>query len=325
MFGFRKSTDDKDKKPAPGLWQRLKSGLARTREGLTDGLASLFRGKKQIDDDILEELETRLLMADVGVDATREIITDLTQRVARKQLSDVDALLAALREDMVKILAPVARRFAVPDEPRPYVIMMVGINGAGKTTSIGKLAKRFQQSDLSVMLAAGDTFRAAAVEQLQTWGERNGVTVIAQQRTSDPASVVYDAMEAARARKADVLLVDTAGRLHTQTNLMEELKKVKRVAGKLDPDSPHDVFLVIDAGIGQNALTQAKQFHEAVGVTGLVLTKLDGTAKGGIVFAIAKQLGLPICYIGVGESIDDLRDFDAEQFVDALLGIEESA
>lgn len=325
MFGFKKTKEDDKPKAAPSMWQRLKQGLSRTREGLTDGLVGLFGGKKQIDDEILDELETRLLMADVGVDATREIIAGLTQRIARKQLNDIEALIAALREDMVKILAPCVRKFEIPADQRPYVSMMVGINGAGKTTSIGKLAKRFQQQGLNVMLAAGDTFRAAAVEQLQAWGERNNVTVIAQQRASDPASVVYDAMEAARARKVDLLLVDTAGRLHTQTNLMEELKKVKRVAGKLDPQSPHEVLLVLDSSIGQNALNQAKQFHEAVGVTGLVLTKLDGTAKGGIVFAIAKQLGLPICFIGVGEGIDDLREFVAEEFVDALLGIEKQS
>lgn len=325
MFGFKKTKEDGTQKTAPSMWQRLKQSLSRTREGLTDGLVGLFGGKKQIDDEILDELETRLLMADVGVDATREIIADLTQRVARKQLKDIEALISALREDMVKILVPCMRKFEIPADQRPYVSMMVGINGAGKTTSIGKLAKRFQQQGLNVMLAAGDTFRAAAVEQLQTWGERNNVTVIAQQRTSDPASVVFDAMEAARARKVDLLLVDTAGRLHTQTNLMEELKKVKRVAGKLDPKSPHEVLLVLDSSIGQNALNQAKQFHEAVGVTGLILTKLDGTAKGGIVFAIAKQLGLPICFIGVGEGIDDLREFAAEEFVDALLGIEKQS
>lgn len=327
MFGFLKGKQASEKQDEPqsepakkaGLWQRLRSGLTRTRRGLTGGLANLFLGKKEIDADVLDELETRLLMADVGIEATQAIVGDLTQRVARKQLADGDALLAALREDMVAILQPCAKPLIVPPDVRPYVIMMVGINGAGKTTTIGKLAKRFQQQGHKVMLAAGDTFRAAAVEQLQVWGERNDVAVIAQARAADPASVVFDAMEAARARQIDVLIADTAGRLHTQSNLMEELKKMRRVATKVDAAAPHEIMLVVDAGIGQNALVQAKQFNEAVGLTGITLTKLDGTAKGGIVFAIAKQLGLPIRFIGVGEGIDDLREFHAEEFVDALL------
>lgn len=327
MFGFKKeggSSPERSQGEAEnGLWRRLRSGLSRTSRGLTSGFADVFLGRKEIDAEVLEELETRLLLADVGVDATRAIIEDLTERVARKQLGNVDALLGALREEMVKLLAPSATHLIIPPNVRPFVIMMVGINGAGKTTTIGKLAKRYQDQGLKVMLAAGDTFRAAAVEQLQAWGDRNDVAVIAQQRAADPASVMYDAMEAAKARRADVLIVDTAGRLHTQTNLMEELKKIRRVAAKVDPDAPHEIMLVVDAGIGQNALVQAKQFHEAVGLTGLCLTKLDGTAKGGIVLAIAQQMKLPIRYIGVGEGIEDLREFDAAQFADALLVIDE--
>lgn len=327
MFGFKKeggsSPEPSESEQQVGLWRRLKSGLTRTRRGLTSGFADLFLGRKEIDAEVLEELETRLLLADVGVEATRSIIEDLTERVARKQLGNVEALLAALREDMVRLLAPSAKHLSIPSDIRPFVIMMVGINGAGKTTTIGKLAKRYQEQGLKVMLAAGDTFRAAAVEQLQAWGERNDVAVIAQQRAADPASVMYDAMEAAKARRADVLMVDTAGRLHTQSNLMEELKKIRRVATKVDPTAPHEIMLVVDAGIGQNALVQAKQFHEAVGLTGICLTKLDGTAKGGIVLAIAQQMKLPIRFIGVGEGIEDLREFDAAQFVDALLALDE--
>ena len=302
-----------------GLFSRLKQGLAKTREVLNTDIRDLVPVGRKIDDDVLEELETQLLTADVGVDATMAIIDDLTGRMKRKQLGDVDALLTALRENMLEILAPVSQPLSIEDREGPYVILMVGINGAGKTTTIGKLAKRFQNQGKSVMLAAGDTFRAAAVEQLQTWGERNGVPVVAQQRSADPASVAFDAVQAARARDVDVLIVDTAGRLHTQSNLMEELKKVKRVMGKIDEHAPHEVLLVLDGGIGQNAVAQAEQFHKAVDVSGLALTKLDGTAKGGVVFAIAKKLGLPIRLIGVGEGIDDLRDFNAEEFVDALL------
>jgi fused signal recognition particle receptor len=261
----------------------------------------------------------QLLTADVGVDATRAIVEDLTKRVARKQLADVDALFAALREDMMQLLAPVSSPLSIDVNKRPYVILMVGINGAGKTTTIGKLAKRLQHQGHSVMLAAGDTFRAAAVEQLQEWGRRNDMSVVAQKTGADSASVIFDALQSAQARGIDVLIADTAGRLHTQSNLMEELKKVRRVMGKLDPQAPHEVMLVLDAGIGQNAITQARQFHEAVQVSGITLTKLDGTAKGGVIFAIAKQLGLPIRFIGIGESIDDLRVFEAQDFVDALL------
>ena len=302
-----------------GLFARLKQGLAKTRDVLNTDVRDLVPRGRKIDAEVLEELETLLLTADVGVDATMAIIDDLTGRMKRKQLGDADALFAALRENMLQILAPVDRPLRPDTAQGPFVILMVGINGAGKTTTIGKLAKRFQNEGKAVMLAAGDTFRAAAVEQLQTWGERNKVPVVAQQRNADPASVAFDAMQAARARKVDVLIVDTAGRLHTQSNLMEELKKIKRVMGKLDEQAPHEVLLVLDGGIGQNAVAQAEQFQQAVGVSGLALTKLDGTAKGGVVFAIAKKLGLPIRLIGVGEGIDDLRDFDAEEFVDALL------
>ncbi len=302
-----------------GFFGRLKERLSRTSNNITEGVAALVLGKKAIDAEVLDALETQLLTADVGVEATLAIIADLTARMQRKQLDDVDALFAALRENMLQILKPVSLPLLTNMEQGPFVILMVGINGAGKTTTIGKLAKRFQREGKTVMLAAGDTFRAAAVEQLQVWGERNGVHVIAQQRAADPAAVMFDAVQAAKARGIDVLIADTAGRLHTQANLMEELKKIKRVMGKIDPQAPHEVLLVLDGGIGQNAVVQAEQFYKAVGVTGLVLTKLDGTAKGGVIFAIAKKLGLPIRFIGVGEGIDDLRDFNAEKFVDALL------
>jgi fused signal recognition particle receptor len=306
------------------LFGRLKQRLTRTSNQLTEGFASLVLGKKTIDDDLLEELETQLLTADLGIDATQTIIRDLTQRIARKQLSDANSLFTALRDDMVAILKPSCKPLVIPEKQGPFVILMVGINGVGKTTTIGKLAKQFQQQGKSVMLAAGDTFRAAAVEQLQVWGERNKIAVISQHSGADSASVIYDALEAAKARKVDILIADTAGRLHTQSNLMEELKKVKRVMSKLDATAPHEIMLVLDAGTGQNALSQAVQFNEAVGVTGLTLTKLDGTAKGGIIFAIAKKTGLPIRYIGVGETIDDLRPFESEEFVDALLGREDT-
>ena len=304
----------------PGLFSRLKSGLSKTGSSLTEGLGNLFLGAKQIDDEVLEDLETRLLMADVGIEATTEIIDQLTAKVDRNELADSEALMQALYSSMSELLKPVAKPLIIDSTKKPTVILMVGINGAGKTTTIGKLAKKFQNDGKKVMLAAGDTFRAAAVEQLQTWGERNNVPVIAQGQGSDSASVIYDGMEAAKARGIDILLADTAGRLHTQTNLMEELKKVKRVMQKLDPDAPHEVMLVVDASIGQNALAQAKEFNEALGLTGITVTKLDGTAKGGILFAIAKQTGIPVRFVGVGESIDDLQVFDAEQFTGALLG-----
>ncbi|MEO1750783.1 signal recognition particle-docking protein FtsY [Thiofaba sp. EF100] len=305
--------------PAGGLWSSLRSKLARTRAGLTEGLASLVLGKKQIDDELLEDIETRLLLADVGMETTQEIIADLTRRVSRKELKDPEALLEALYEHMVRLLEPVAQPLVIDPGRKPHVILVVGINGAGKTTTIGKLGQRYAQAGHKVMLAAGDTFRAAAVEQLQAWGARTGVQVIAQGQGADSAGVVFDALQAARARGADVLIADTAGRLHTQGGLMEEVKKVKRVLAKLDPSAPHEVLLVLDASIGQNALNQAVQFNEALGVTGLVITKLDGTAKGGIVFAITRRLGLPIRFIGVGEKAEDLRPFAAREFVDALL------
>ena len=320
MFGLKKnkSPENKEQNKA-GLFTRLKAGLSKTRTNLTEGLEALVKGKKVIDDEVLEEIETLLLTADVGIEATQSIIDDLTSRIKRNQLADSDALFSALHEDMASLLAGSNKPLEIPDNVRPYVILMIGINGVGKTTTIGKLASRLQQQGLSVMLAAGDTFRAAAVEQLETWGERNNIPVIAQHGKADAASVIFDAIESAQARKIDVLIADTAGRLHTQSNLMEELKKIKRVIGKLDTTAPHETMLVVDASTGQNALTQAKQFNESIGITGLTISKLDGTAKGGIVFAMAKQLGLPIRFIGVGESIEDLRVFDSEQFVAALL------
>ena len=301
-----------------GLFQRLKSGLARTRAQFGAGLSSLLRGRKAIDDDLLEDLETLLLTADVGVEATSRIVGDLTARAKRRELGDADALLRVLREQLLAILRSAEAPVRGPAEGRPQVILMVGVNGAGKTTTIGKLAKRLQDEGQRVMLAAGDTFRAAAVEQLQAWGDRNQVPVIAQHGGADAASVIFDALEAATARGLDVLIADTAGRLHTKSNLMDELAKIVRVIRKIDPDAPHEVLLVVDATTGQNALNQAVQFHQAVGVTGIALTKLDGTAKGGIVFAIADRLHLPIRFVGVGESLEDLRPFDAEDFVDAL-------
>ena len=307
------------------LFKRLKQGLSRSSQRLTDGFADLMLGKKAIDDELLEELETQLLSADLGIEATQSIINDLTQRIARKQLADPEALFTAMRDDMVDLLKPVQQPLTINAQSAPFVILMVGINGVGKTTTIGKLAKQFQAQGHSVMLAAGDTFRAAAVEQLQVWGERNAIPVIAQQHGADSASVIFDALQAAKSRNTDILIADTAGRLHTQSNLMEELKKVKRVMAKLDPNAPHETMLVVDAGTGQNALSQAQQFNDAVGLSGITLTKLDGTAKGGIIFAIAKKTGLPIRYIGVGEKIDDLRSFEAEDFVDALLGREDTA
>ncbi len=302
----------------PGLLSRLKDKLSRTRSNLTDGLATLVMGRKSIDDDLLEELETLLVLADVGVDATGRIIDDLTSRVKRRELSDPQALTRVLKEQLLEILEQCERPVVQAAEGRPQVILMVGINGAGKTTTIGKLAKMLQQEGQSVMLAAGDTFRAAALEQLQTWGERNAIPVIAQHSGADAASVIYDALEAATARGVDVLIADTAGRLHTKGNLMEELSKIARVMKKIDPEAPHEVMLVVDATTGQNALNQAEQFNRAVGLTGITLTKLDGTAKGGIVFAIADRLKIPIRFIGVGEAIEDLRPFDAREFVDAL-------
>ena len=306
-----------------GWFARLKQSLSKTSASLGEGMASLFLGKKAIDDDLLEELETRLLTADVGVEATGVIIDSLTKRVARKELADSGALYKALQEELGALLKPVEQPLLIAAEKQPYVILVVGVNGVGKTTTIGKLAKKLQGEGKKVMLAAGDTFRAAAVEQLQVWGERNNIAVIAQHTGADSASVIFDAVQAAKARGIDVLIADTAGRLHTKDNLMEELKKVRRVIGKLDETAPHEVLLVLDAGTGQNAINQTKQFNQAVALTGLALTKLDGTAKGGVIFALAKQFGLPIRYIGVGEGIDDLRTFVAEDFVQALFAEKE--
>lgn len=322
-----------------GFLGRLRARLNRGDSWLSYDLGNLLRGR-EIDAAALDELETRLLTADVGVEATQHILAGLNKRVARKELADVDALIAALRESIVEILAPVAKPLVLPagtgaratagarassavsspaESAKPFVILVVGVNGSGKTTTIGKLARRLSDSGRSVMLAAGDTFRAAAMEQLNVWADRAGAAFIAQQAGADPGAVVFDALQAARARGTDILLADTAGRLHSQSHLMEELKKVKRVLNRVDPAAPHEVLLVLDANQGQNALSQAVQFHEAVGVTGLVITKLDGTAKGGIVIAIARKLGIPIRYIGIGESPEDFGEFDAQAFAAALV------
>ncbi|MBQ0757022.1 MAG: signal recognition particle-docking protein FtsY [Amphritea sp.] len=301
-----------------GFFGRIKAGLSRTKANLTEGLGALFLGAKEIDDDLLEEIETHLLMADVGVEATTEIIGKLTDRVSRKQLADADALYAALKDELAALLEGAEQPLDLDSSKGPFVLLMVGVNGVGKTTTIGKLAKKYQAEGKSVMLAAGDTFRAAAVEQLQVWGDRNNVPVVAQHTGADSASVLFDALQSAQAKNIDVVIADTAGRLQNKDHLMQELEKVVRVMKKLDPDAPHEVMLVLDAGTGQNAMSQAKLFKESVGVSGISLTKLDGTAKGGIIFAIAKQLDIPIRYIGVGEQIDDLRPFKAKEFVSAL-------
>ena len=300
------------------FFTRLKAGLRRTSTSFSEGVGNLFLGKKAIDDELLEELETQLLMADVGIDATQLIVGNLTKRVSRKELADAEALYRALQEELKALIAPCTAPLVIDTAKKPFVILLVGVNGVGKTTTIGKLAKKFQAEGRSVLLAAGDTFRAAAVEQLQVWGERNNVPVIAQHTGADSASVLYDALQAAQSRDIDVLIANTAGRLHNKDNLMEELKKIVRVMRKIDPTAPHEVLLVLDAGTGQNALAQAKHFQEAVGVSGIALTKLDGTAKGGIIFAISRQSRLPIRYIGVGEQADDLRPFDADEFIGAL-------
>ncbi|AYA63039.1 signal recognition particle-docking protein FtsY [Alteromonas sp. RKMC-009] len=316
------------KEEKKSLFSRLKASLSRTKTNLGSGFISLFRGKA-IDDDLYEELETQLLVADVGMDTTQKIINKLTDSAKRSQLKDAEALVDILKGQMREMLKSVERPLAEDMKQHdagsgPYVILMVGVNGVGKTTTIGKLAKQFQQQGKKVMLAAGDTFRAAAVEQLQVWGERNKIPVIAQPTGSDSASVLYDALEAAKSRGTDILIADTAGRLQNKNNLMEELKKVVRVMKKLNPDAPHEVMLTLDAGTGQNAVSQAKLFNEAVGLTGLTLTKLDGTAKGGVIFSIADQFGIPIRYIGVGEGIDDLRTFNGDEFIDALFSESEN-
>ncbi|WAT08063.1 signal recognition particle-docking protein FtsY [Rouxiella badensis] len=304
-----------------GFFARLKRSLIKTKQNLGSGFIGLFRGKK-IDDDLFDELEEQLLIADVGVETTRKIITSLTEHASRKQLKDAEALYGKLKEEMSEILAKVDKPLDVSGKT-PYVILMVGVNGVGKTTTIGKLARQFEAEGKSVMLAAGDTFRAAAVEQLQVWGQRNNIPVIAQHTGADSASVIFDAIQAAKSRKVDVLIADTAGRLQNKSHLMEELKKIVRVMKKLDEDAPHEVMLTLDASTGQNAVSQAKLFNEAVGLTGITLTKLDGTAKGGVIFAIADQFEIPIRYIGVGEGIEDLRPFKADDFIEALFARED--
>lgn len=328
MFGFRKKISEEKNGPEAvpekkGLFQRLRAGLAKTGQVLGGDLKSLFQ--RRIDADLFTELEERLLLADVGIEATQRIMEQITRAVKRGELNDAEALFRALEKAMVDILEPVQQPLAYrQDDVGPFAVLVVGVNGAGKTTTIGKIAHRLKADGQSVLLAAGDTFRAAAVEQLQAWGQRIGVPVIAQATGADPASVVFDALQAARARGVDVMLADTAGRLHTQHNLMEEIRKVRRVMGRLDPSAPHEVLLVIDGSTGQNALHQVRQFHEALGVTGLIVTKLDGTARGGVLFALAEQFGIPVRMIGVGEQPEDLQEFDARNFVAALLAREEN-
>ena len=312
---------EQEKPTKEGFFARLKRSLLKTKENLGSGFISLFRGKK-IDDDLFEELEEQLLIADVGVETTRKIIANLTEGASRKQLRDAEALYGLLKDEMGEILAKVDEPLNIEGKT-PFVILMVGVNGVGKTTTIGKLARQFEQQGKSVMLAAGDTFRAAAVEQLQVWGQRNNIPVIAQHTGADSASVIFDAIQAAKARNVDVLIADTAGRLQNKSHLMEELKKIVRVMKKLDEDAPHEVMLTIDASTGQNAISQAKLFHEAVGLTGITLTKLDGTAKGGVIFSVADQFGIPIRYIGVGERIEDLRPFKSDDFIEALFARED--
>lgn len=304
-----------------GFFTRLKRGLLKTRQNLGLGFVGLFRGKV-IDEELFEKLEEQLLIADIGVETTRKIINSMLTHVSRKQLKDTEALYGKLKEEMFEILAKVDRPLDISGK-NPYVILMVGVNGVGKTTTIGKLARQFQAEGKSVMLAAGDTFRAAAVEQLQIWGERNKIAVVAQQTGADSASVIFDAFQAAKARGIDVLLADTAGRLQNKTHLMEELKKIVRVMKKLDDGAPHEVMLTLDASAGQNAVSQVKLFNEAVGLTGITLTKLDGTAKGGVIFAVASQFGIPIRYIGIGEGIEDLKPFKAADFIEALFARED--
>lgn len=312
---------EQEKPTKEGFFARLKRSLLKTKENLGSGFISLFRGKK-IDDDLFEELEEQLLIADVGVETTRKIIANLTEGASRKQLRDAEALYGLLKDEMGQILAKVDEPLNIEGKT-PFVILMVGVNGVGKTTTIGKLARQFEQQGKTVMLAAGDTFRAAAVEQLQVWGQRNNIPVIAQHTGADSASVIFDAIQAAKSRNVDVLIADTAGRLQNKSHLMEELKKIVRVMKKLDEDAPHEIMLTIDASTGQNAVSQAKLFHEAVGLTGITLTKLDGTAKGGVIFSVADQFGIPIRYIGVGERIEDLRPFKADDFIEALFARED--
>ncbi|EIV1855087.1 signal recognition particle-docking protein FtsY [Vibrio vulnificus] len=309
-------------KPTESFFARLKRSLSRTKANIGAGFFGLFKGKK-IDDDLFEELEEQLLVADVGMDTTLKIIENLTEKASRRDLKDGEALYGLLKEEMAEILTKVEQPLQVDSSKTPYVILMVGVNGVGKTTTIGKLAKQFQNQGKKVMLAAGDTFRAAAVEQLQVWGERNNVPVIAQHTGADSASVIYDAIEAAKARGVDVVIADTAGRLQNKSNLMEELRKIVRVMKKIDDSAPHEIMLTLDAGTGQNAISQAKLFSDVAPITGITLTKLDGTAKGGVIFAIADQFNIPIRYIGVGEGIEDLRPFETQEFIDALFSREE--
>jgi fused signal recognition particle receptor len=317
---FHEETQERPKRA--GLFSRLVKGLMRTRESIGAGFMALFRGKK-LDDDLFDELETQLLIADLGVETTQRIMQSLTKQAKLNQLKDAEALYELLKQEMAAILQPVSQPLQIDSSKTPYVILMIGVNGVGKTTTIGKLAKHFQAQGKSVMLAAGDTFRAAAVEQLQVWGQRNQIPVIAQHTGADSASVIFDAIQAAKARNVDILIADTAGRLQNKGHLMEELKKIVRVMKKLDDSAPHEVMLTLDASTGQNAISQAKLFGEAVGVNGITLTKLDGTAKGGVIFAIANQFGIPIRYIGVGEAIEDLRPFEANDFIEALFGGEQ--
>ncbi len=329
MFGFKKNNPAKtgEEKVQPekkqGLFSSLKSKLGKTRSNLTSGIADIFLGKKRIDDDLMEQLEDQLLMSDVGMEATQQIIQKITVSLGRNEITDDNAVFKALDQAMQEILEVSNHPLRINPEHKPFVILMTGINGAGKTTTIGKLAQKFSDQGLNVMLAAGDTFRAAAVEQLQSWGQRLNIPVISQGSGADAASVIYDALQAAQSRGIDVLIADTAGRLHTQDNLMSELEKIKRVMGKLDPGAPHETLLVLDSGTGQNALSQAKSFNDAIGIDGIVLTKLDGTAKGGIVFSIAEKMKLPIRFIGVGETAADLREFNADEFTKALLAREQ--
>ena len=321
MFGF-KSGDKKDSTAAlkpQGFFSSLKQGLSKTRANLSSGIGDILLGKKTIDDDLLEALEDQLLMADVGIHATQKITQEIIQAASRDQLKDSESLLSVLNQSMVNILEPSAQRLTIDSQHKPFVILMIGVNGAGKTTTVGKLAQKFQNQGYRIMLAAGDTFRAAAVEQLQSWGQQLDIPVISQGQGADSASVIFDALKSAQARNIDILIADTAGRLHTQNNLMDELEKIKRVMSKIDPSAPHETMLVLDAGTGQNALSQASNFKQSIGVTGITLSKLDGTAKGGMIFSVSEQLQLPIRYIGVGESVDDLREFDGGEFVDALL------
>ncbi|AXP45253.1 signal recognition particle-docking protein FtsY [Haemophilus influenzae] len=314
--------ETREKPSEGGFFSRLVKGLLKTKQNIGAGFRSFFLGKK-IDDELFEELEEQLLIADIGVPTTSKIIKNLTEHASRKELQDAELLYQQLKVEMADILEPVAQPLEIDSTKKPYVILMVGVNGVGKTTTIGKLARKFQAEGKSVMLAAGDTFRAAAVEQLQVWGERNHIPVVAQSTGSDSASVIFDAMQSAAARNIDILIADTAGRLQNKNNLMDELKKIVRVMKKYDETAPHEIMLTLDAGTGQNAISQAKLFNEAVGLTGISLTKLDGTAKGGVIFAIADQFKLPIRYIGVGEKIEDLREFNAKEFIEALFIHEE--